>query len=219
MIYVSYRFDDGDITQYNVGFSTLKRLNQVASFYIITDKIGSSGFMTVENLKDIYKNGSDIGSHSCSHTDNWIDSNNFIIKKEILDSKMILRNLGFKPKIFCFPKMNMNTKTENFARDNYNAIFKNYSSDRIIKLNKNYIPSYPTKFGIQKIHELLSRKSDIDVWLVITFHKITNYPTEYDITPEEFVNILLLVDNGVKNNTHINLTVEEGFEIFYNKKT
>ena len=215
MIYISYRFDDGDITQYEVAFNTLKMLNQVGSFYIITDKIGLNGFMSIENLKEIYKYGNNIGSHSCSHKDNWINSSNFNIKKEIIDSKIILRNLGFKPKIFCFPKMAMNNNTEVMARNNYNAIFKNYSTNRILKLNKNYIPSYPTKYGIRELYNLINKKSEIDVWLVITFHKITNFPTEYDITPEEFVNILLLVDKGIKNNTHKNLTVESGFKLFY----
>ena len=215
MIYISYRFDDGDITQYDIAFNTLKMLNQVGSFYIITDKIGLNGFMTAENLKEIYKYGNNIGSHSCSHKDNWINSSNYHIKKEIIDSKIILRNLGFKPKIFCFPKMAMNNTTEIMARNNYNAIFKNYSNNRILKLNKNYIPSYPTKYGIKELYNLINKKSEIDVWLVITFHKITNFPSEYDITPEEFVNILLLVDKGIKNNTHKNITVENGFNLFY----
>lgn len=215
MIYISYRFDDGDITQYDIAFNTLKMLNQVGSFYIITDKIGANGFMSIENLKEIYKNGNSIGSHSCSHTDNWINCSNSSIKKEIRDSKIILRNLGFKPKIFCFPKMAMNDRTETIARNNYNAIFKNYSADRIVKLNKNYIPSYPTKYGIKELYNLINKKSEKDVWLVITFHKIINFPSKYDITPEEFVNILLLVDNGIKNNTHRNLTVEDGFNMFY----
>ena len=74
MIYISYRFDDGDITQYDIAFNTLKMLNQVGSFYIITDKIGANGFMTIQNLKEIYKNGNNIGSHSCSHKDNWINN-------------------------------------------------------------------------------------------------------------------------------------------------
>ena len=217
MIYNSYRFDDGDITQYDIAFNNLKILNQVGSFYIITDKIGYNGFMTLENLKEIYKNGNNIGSHSCSHKDNWINSNYSNIKKEIVDSKIILRNLGFKPKIFCFPKMIMNNTTEILAKNNYNAYFKNYSTNRIQKLNKNYIPSYPTKFGIKELYNLIEKKTCLDVWLVITFHKITNYPTEYDITPEQFVNILLLVDKGIRNNTHKNLTVEDGFKIFFNQ--
>lgn len=217
MIYISYRFDDGDITQYNIAFKTLKRLNQVGSFYIITDKIGKNGYMNLENLKEIYKYGCEIGSHSCSHNDNWINSRLSIIKKEIIESKIILRNYGFKPTIFCFPKMNINDKTEKIANYTYNAIFKYYSNDRIIKLNKKYIPTYPTKFGLENLYNLITKKADCDVWLVITFHKITNYPSIYDITPQQFINILLIINEGIKNKTHINITVENGYNIFSNK--
>jgi peptidoglycan/xylan/chitin deacetylase (PgdA/CDA1 family) len=215
MIYISFRFDDGDISQYTIGYNTLKLFNQIGSFYIITDKIGEEGYMNIDNLKEMYKDGNQIGSHSCSHTDGWIESNKFIIKKEIIGSKQILKNHGFQPKIFCFPKMKMNEKTEILAKKVYTAVFKKYSEDRILRLNKNSIPSIPTKFGINKICETIKKRSEKDVWLVITFHKITNFPSEYDITPKDFVKILKIVDNGIKKNTHRNVTVEDGFNKFY----
>ena len=215
MIHISYRFDDGDISQYKEGFMTLLDNKQVGSFYIITDKLCDKEYINKDQLKEMAKHGCEIGSHSVSHCEDWHKQNNEIIKKEMLNSKEKLKNLGHNANIFCFPRMKTTPKTETIVQTIYTAYFKKYITTRIIKLNKSYIPSIPTKFGINTILNLIKKPTKKPVWIVITIHKIVeNKITEYDTTIDEFKNIVKTVYYGIKKGTHKCVTVEEGYQIF-----
>lgn len=66
---VSLTFDDGDASTYNNGFATLKTDGLKGTFYINAGTLGTSGYMTKADVKNLAAAGDEIGSHGYQHTD------------------------------------------------------------------------------------------------------------------------------------------------------
>ncbi len=59
--------DDGFMDNYAVAFPILKKYGLVGNFAIITNVLGTSEYMTKENVQDMYKSGMGIMSHTTLH--------------------------------------------------------------------------------------------------------------------------------------------------------
>src|SRR5690348_15639381 len=64
---VAITFDDGDWTSYAVAFPELAQRGMTATFFVITSKIGTPGFATWEQLREMKSAGMSIQSHTHSH--------------------------------------------------------------------------------------------------------------------------------------------------------
>ena len=64
---VSLAFDDGRDEQYSKFYPILNEYNLKATFYVITERIGWKGVMGWDELKALYKDGNEIGSHTHTH--------------------------------------------------------------------------------------------------------------------------------------------------------
>lgn len=96
-------FDDGYENHYTNVFPLLKKLNQKAVFFVIIDRIGTPGFMTWDQIKEMKDAGMEIGSHAKGDVDL-----RFVTEKEgfnqIGDSKKILEEkLGSNIYSFAYP--------------------------------------------------------------------------------------------------------------------
>ena len=96
-------FDDGFSSDYDLVLPELKRINATATFFIVTDWLGTPGYLTEQQVRDLSDSGMQIGSHSKSHP-NFLA----ITPKERLDelrgSKLILENIiGKEISTFSFP--------------------------------------------------------------------------------------------------------------------
>ncbi|RJP28767.1 MAG: polysaccharide deacetylase family protein [Candidatus Omnitrophota bacterium] len=60
-------FDDGDVTNFTQAYPVLKELGLTAYFFILAGKIGSSGYMSWGQIKEMHDNGMIIGSHGMTH--------------------------------------------------------------------------------------------------------------------------------------------------------
>ena len=60
-------FDDGGTSFYTIIAPILEKYNLKGVFFIATDYIGTDGFMTGEQVRELAERGHIIGSHSCSH--------------------------------------------------------------------------------------------------------------------------------------------------------
>ena len=63
---VSLTFDDGDADNYSVR-SVLAENNLHATFYVVSGFTNSNGYMTDDQLRDLYNDGNEIGGHTLSH--------------------------------------------------------------------------------------------------------------------------------------------------------
>jgi peptidoglycan/xylan/chitin deacetylase (PgdA/CDA1 family) len=96
-------FDDSYIDHYTNVFSLLKKLNLKGVFYVITDRVGTEGYITWDQLQEMVDAGMEIGSHAKGDLDL-----RFITETEgfeqIRDSKQILdKRLGIDVISFAYP--------------------------------------------------------------------------------------------------------------------
>ena len=60
-------FDDGGVSFYAPIAGLLESHGWRGYFFITTDRIGTPGFLSEDQLRELYRRGHVIGSHSCSH--------------------------------------------------------------------------------------------------------------------------------------------------------
>lgn len=62
-------FDDGNASDFEIVFPMLMQTDCNATFFIVTNKIGTRGFLSWQQVRDLHKAGMAMGSHSVSHPD------------------------------------------------------------------------------------------------------------------------------------------------------
>ena len=62
-------FDDGSETTYTNALPILEQYNFTGVSYIIYNYIGATNYMDADEIRTLYAEGWEIGSHSLSHTD------------------------------------------------------------------------------------------------------------------------------------------------------
>jgi peptidoglycan/xylan/chitin deacetylase (PgdA/CDA1 family) len=98
---VSLTFDDGDADNYTVR-SVLAENNLHATFYIVSGFTNSNGFMTDDQLRDLYNDGNEIGGHTLSHV-NLADVRGADLKREVCQDRSNLAAYGFEVTSFAYP--------------------------------------------------------------------------------------------------------------------
>lgn len=67
---VVFTFDDGGVSFLKVAAPILEEYGFIGLFFIITNRIGAEGFLSVEDILELEKRGHIIGTHSHTHPDN-----------------------------------------------------------------------------------------------------------------------------------------------------
>ena len=103
---VSLTFDDGDESQYSLGFLRgLQPHGMPGTFYIATGWTGvNSGAMTWSQLSDLYNNSNDVGGHTVDHID--LTSSSYTQQQktaEVCDNFQALTRHGLDPVSFAYP--------------------------------------------------------------------------------------------------------------------
>lgn len=101
---VAITFDDGYEDNYLNAFPVLDELQIPATMFIALNSLGTEGFMSWEQIKDLSDSKViDIGSHTLNHA--WLRSqDDALLTKEIFESKEILeQKTGREIKVFSYP--------------------------------------------------------------------------------------------------------------------
>lgn len=99
---VSLTFDDGLASQWAVR-DILGSNGQPATFYIISQKIGHKGYLSLEQLRVLAMEGHEIGGHTRTHTDALLGMSVDEQQAEACGGKGDLETLGFTIKTFAYP--------------------------------------------------------------------------------------------------------------------
>ena len=116
---VAITADDGYYNFYKNAYPVLKKHNLPATFFIVTDKIGTSGYLGWRELREMSdSNLITIGSHTKSHP--WIPSASVDEEKlwdELAHSKEILeKGLGKPVDFICYPNGGFNDLAKETAK-------------------------------------------------------------------------------------------------------
>lgn len=96
-------FDDGYQDNYDAAVPILKKFGFTGTFYVVSSFIGTPGYMTWDELREMRDAGMDIGSHTVSHVALTLGSRE-AREEQILGSKReIEKNLGSPVHNFCYP--------------------------------------------------------------------------------------------------------------------
>jgi peptidoglycan/xylan/chitin deacetylase (PgdA/CDA1 family) len=92
---VIFTFDDGWESQYTQAFPLFLERGFRASVGVISNKVGTTNYVTLDNLKEMYRYGWDLFNHTETHPDlSTLDSEQVV--NEITNCKNYLLNNGFK---------------------------------------------------------------------------------------------------------------------------
>jgi peptidoglycan/xylan/chitin deacetylase (PgdA/CDA1 family) len=110
-------FDDGWEDQYVYALPGLEKYHYRATFFVVTNSVGSTGFLSWSQLRRILVEGMEIGSHSRSHPRLDKINNPGILWDQIYTSKQILeRQLGAAVDEFAYPYGSYNATTTSTVR-------------------------------------------------------------------------------------------------------
>jgi peptidoglycan/xylan/chitin deacetylase (PgdA/CDA1 family) len=110
-------FDDGWKDQLVYALPWLKKYHYSATFFVVTNLVGSTGFLSWSQLRRILVEGMEIGSHSRSHPRLDEINDPAILWDQIYTSKQILeRQLGAVVDEFAYPYGSYNATTASTVR-------------------------------------------------------------------------------------------------------
>ncbi|MHB0980444.1 MAG: polysaccharide deacetylase family protein [Thermoleophilia bacterium] len=100
---VALTFDDGGLDNYTVAFPILREHGFVATFFVVSGRVGAEGSMTVEQLKEMRSAGMSIQSHTRSHPD-LTGLGADALRAQLVGSKAdIEEKVGGSVRVLCYP--------------------------------------------------------------------------------------------------------------------
>ena len=90
---VVFTFDDGGVSFLTIAAPILEKYGKSGVFFVSTKYIGTGGFLTKDQVKELEERGHIIGSHSHSHPDNIAALSAVEIDKEWGESARILKEI------------------------------------------------------------------------------------------------------------------------------
>jgi peptidoglycan/xylan/chitin deacetylase (PgdA/CDA1 family) len=111
---VSLTFDDGDADQMTAA-RVLHRYQLPATFYIITGAVGTPGYMTGSDLRQLAADGNEIGGHTVSHL-RLTALTTAEARRQVCDSRSILARWGYRANSFAYPGGADSPRTEAIVR-------------------------------------------------------------------------------------------------------
>lgn len=123
-------FDDGDITNYTNAYPKLKEMNIKAYFFIIASRIGRTGYMNWEQVKELDKEGMVIGSHGMAHRILTVLDDDELNDELRMSKAMIEDNLKHSIDYISIPRGFYNKKIIDKAKEfGYKAVFTSNPMD------------------------------------------------------------------------------------------
>lgn len=108
-------WDDGYALDLRLA-SMLKNYKLPAVFYIVVDKVGNMGYLNWDQIKDLEKQGFEIGSHTMNHPADLKVLHDEELHYEVQTSKDVLEAvLGHSVGKFCYPRGRLDERVRQFV--------------------------------------------------------------------------------------------------------
>ena len=108
---VSINFDDGYQSMYDNGLPILDAAGLKSTQYIITQKVGTDSYVTLDEVMQMYNNGHEIGVHTRTHP-NLTTLTDAQMTDEIVGAKQDLISWGIMPTTLAYPYGGYNPAVE-----------------------------------------------------------------------------------------------------------
>lgn len=195
---IIFTFDDGTVGDLEAE-PILTANNQKAVSFVVVSWIGSTNFMTLEDLKKLQSKGWDISSHTVTHPNLTAIDNSAMIK-ELNDSYDWLVENGFQKSAgflaYPFGYYNDNVITETKKRYMFARIAISEDTQRHISpelgdgLYKLEAIDGRNNTSVQSIKDRINTTINEGQLIILLFHRIVdNNPTEYQYLKSDFKDI------------------------------
>lgn len=205
----SFIDDDCRVELYTIIFPVLQELNMKITAAVITDRIGNSGYITLEQYYEMKDSGLvEFISHSKRHP-NLNELNDYELDEELKDSQKWLLKHGGSPDFIVYPFGTTSARVREFSRKYYKAGLETISTTQYEKPPLNHFKLRRVEFE-QRYNELESIVDDTivnDGWMILNSHAFYG-----DFTEERFRGFL----NYVKSKGYEISHMSEGFNKFGN---
>lgn len=95
--------DDGRSDGYIYALPILKRLGFVATFYVITGRVGRARYLTVPQLRSMSADGMEIANHTLSHSPIKVRTDAYYLNEVRVAQEQLTGWLGAPPVTFAYP--------------------------------------------------------------------------------------------------------------------
>jgi len=187
---VSLTFDDGDFDNYSVR-SVLAENKLHATFYIVSGFTNSNGYMTDDQLRDLYNDGNEIGGHTLSHV-KLTEVRGEDLKREVCQDRSNLTAHGFEVTSFAYPFGHYDDEAKQAVMD------CGYGNARGVSGGPESIPPANT-YGLRAMPYIVSDtrfpkmaryvtgvENDGGGWVIFVFHHVCDSCDQYAVDPEVF---------------------------------
>jgi peptidoglycan/xylan/chitin deacetylase (PgdA/CDA1 family) len=187
---VSLTFDDGDADNYSVRSALVENKLQ-ATFYVVSGFTNSNGYMTDDQLRDLYNDGNEIGGHTLSHV-KLTDVRGAELKREVCKDRSNLLAYGFEVNSFAYPFGHYDDEAKQVVMDCGYGNARGVSggpettqpSDVYALRAMPYIVS-DTRFP-KMIRYVTEVENNGGGWVIFVFHHVCDGCDQYAIKPEVF---------------------------------
>ncbi|MEP6536725.1 MAG: polysaccharide deacetylase family protein [Bryobacteraceae bacterium] len=90
-------FDDGGVGAISLAAEIIEKHGWVGHFFVTTDRIGTAGFLSREQIQEMRRRGHVIGSHSCSHPTRMANCTREELQREWSESVRVLEDILGEP--------------------------------------------------------------------------------------------------------------------------
>ena len=122
---VAFTFDDALASQYKKGFNILSKYDMPATMFTITDNVGDTGYVTLNQMKEMKSAGWEFGSHGKT-SKRLIGLSRLTAEEEIVEAKKWLVDHGFKKgaQYFAYPYGKFDQQAKQFLGNYHDMAFR-----------------------------------------------------------------------------------------------
>ena len=189
---VTFTFDDVPASACERGTRILERHGARGTFYVAgagcgTASNGGPRRASIDQLREIWVNGHEIGCHTYSHpavrymsSDELgaeLDRNQSVLKE--IDNGIVVRN-------FAYPFGDMSIRTKRYLEARFDSCRSGHAGLNSGVADLGALNAWPLQnacLGRTKIAELVAETVRARAWLIFYSHDVAERPTEFGVTP------------------------------------
>lgn len=184
---VAISFDDGWESVFQKGKPLFDKLKIKTTQYIIAESFRSllADYMNLDQVKQLEKDGHEIGSHSLRHC-NLARLSTDDIQYDVAASKQILESEFHDIKGLAYPYGSYNHEVEDLASKNYDYIRTTETGYDGLLMNKRELRGITVTpaLSMEEFRSIVDYAHRNKLWLNLIYHKIDEQPDLYGITPQ-----------------------------------
>lgn len=168
---VSFVFDDGHDTDYLVAQRVFAEQGAVASTAVTTGRIGTPGYLTASQIRELHAAGWEIMSHTVSHP-RLTALSPARIEEELAQSKSALTALGVPVANLVYPFNRQDAEVRELAGRHYRAARGGKSAFNHGVPERTLLTSFSLRHDGARLERLIERADADGSWLILYLHEI-----------------------------------------------